>query len=70
MRVFFGLLGGILALALSFHAWSRSVTHDLPIGTQVGIPAKILLRPSFVLWETLCFAVGFTLAYIISRPRA
>ena len=70
MRIFFGILGGLMALALYFFMWLRALTHGLPKGVTVGISASLLVRPVYLVWEILSFAVGFTVVYMLARPRA
>ena len=69
MRVLLGLLGGIIAVVLFYVAFFSHVIHLAPKVGSVGVTLDSLIKPSFVLGELLSFAIGFTLAWMVSRPR-
>jgi hypothetical protein len=69
MRVLLGVLGGITGLVLFFVAFLSYWIHRVPKGTSVGISPSLLIRPPFLLWELLSFAIGFMLAHRVSRSR-
>ena len=70
MRVLLGFLGGITALLLFYVAFFTYIIHRLPYGTSVGVNLDSLIKPPFLLWEILSFAIGFTLACVVFRPRS
>jgi hypothetical protein len=56
---------------LYFVALLTYVSHRLvPKSASIGVDVNSLIKPPFLVWEILSFAVGFTLVYTVSRPRA
>ena len=71
MRILVGFLGGVTALVLCFVALLTYVSHRLvPKSASIGVDVNSPIKPPFLVWEILSFAIGFTLVYMVSRPRA